>query len=303
MRLPLSHAAQITPGSLPVGARSPDHRVGPSETQRALGQYFTPSWAALALVDRFLEDDPFARSPRARFWEPFAGPGRILGAIPSHLFAVGSELDPALAEDARRLTGRHVITGDARTVTLDFVPTHVITNPPFSTAVCDAVLDRLHPVLPEGGRVGMILPTSFFQTASRVTAYARQWGLSQEMIPRNMFTGLQSALCFAIFSKSRRRSLVGFALYRETDAIARFQKEYREILETTGGRATWRAAVAHAFDTLGGREADLQAIYAAVEGRRPTENRAWREQIRKVLQTHYRRVGPGRYQRPDALAA
>lgn len=142
----------------------------------------------------------------------------------------------------------------------------------------------------------MILPAYAMQTASRVAGYAETWALFQEAIPRNIFPNLQLPLLFAIFSKDRRRTMVGFALYREVAALQQIERKYRDMLNATG-KSVWRDLVAETLHRLGGR-AHLDAIYAEVEGRRPSATKWWREGMRRTLRRHtdlFRSHGGGVY--------
>lgn len=258
---------------------------------KKLGQYLTPVWAAEALVERYFGD----LGAHDLVIEPACGKGAFLTALPDYVPAIGIDIDPAMASEARRLTGRRIITGDFATVELAEKPTAIIGNPPFNTRTIDQFLDRAHALLPDGGRAGFILPTYVFQTASRVSGYAEKWSISQEMIPRNLFQGMLP-LVFAVFLKDRMRRLVGFALYHETVDVNGLPKPYRQEL-AAGGGSVWRAVVVKALGALGG-EADVAAIYAEVEGSRPTKTQFWREQIRKVLRKHadvFKPVAQGRY--------
>jgi site-specific DNA-methyltransferase (adenine-specific) len=258
--------------------------------QHELGQYPTPVYVAEALVDRYFAD----LGTEDVVWEPSCGPGSFLEAIPAHVPAFGTEIDPELAERARRNTGREVITGDYRTVELVLQPTAIIGNPPFRMSLVDALLERAHQALPEGGRMGLILPVYAFQTAARVSGYARRWGIEQTLIPRNIYPGLQCPLCFAVFSKDRRRTLIGFALYDEAAAVQRLSARYQRLFTDPGEGSLWGRVIEEALVSLGG-EGSLEDIYREVEGRRPTDNRFWREQIRKVARRHFPRAGRGRY--------
>lgn len=258
---------------------------------RELGQYPTPVWVAESLVERH-----FSRLDRHDLViEPACGPGAFLGAIPAGVPAMGVEIDATIAAVARSETGRQVITGDFRTVPIECTPTVIIGNPPFDLRLIDGFLDRAHRLLPEGGRVGFILPAYAFQTAARVAGYADRWSLMQEMIPRNIYPGLSLPLVFALFSKDLRRTLVGFALYREAADVQQLEKPYRDTLAESSG-PVWARVVEAAILRLGG-EASLTDIYAEVEGCRPTRTQFWREQIRKVVRANGRfvSVGTGRY--------
>lgn len=67
--------------------------------------------------------------------------------------ALGVELDPQLAEQARQLTGRTVITGDFLDVAIQARPTVVLGNPPFQTTLIEKILDKAHRLLADDGRV------------------------------------------------------------------------------------------------------------------------------------------------------
>jgi hypothetical protein len=259
---------------------------------RELSQYPTPVWVAESLMERH-----FSTLDQSDFVvEPSCGPGSFLGAVPSEVPAVGVEIDAAVAAEARRNTGREVLVGDFRTLPLDVRPTVIIGNPPFSLRLLDGFLDRAYGLLPEGGRVGFLMPAYAFQTAARVAGYADRWSLAQEMIPRNIYQGLRLPLVFALFSKDRLRTLVGFALYREATDVQGLPAPYRETL-AAGSGPVWRLVVETALARLGG-EADLQTLYSEISGCRPTRTQFWREQIRKVLRKHadtFKPVAPGRY--------
>ncbi|PEH40470.1 SAM-dependent methyltransferase [Burkholderia gladioli] len=264
----------------------------------ALGQYPTPVWVAEALVERH-----FSRLDQHDLViEPACGPGAFLGAIPVEVPALGVEIDAQVADIARATTGREVLTGDFRSVQLDCTPTVIIGNPPFDLRVIDTFLSRSWRMLPEGGRVGFILPAYAFQTAARVASYADQWSLMQEMIPRNIYPGLSLPLVFAIFSKDFRRTLIGFALYREAADVQQLPTPFRAVLGAGSG-PIWVRVVEAVLEGLGG-EASLAEIYAALEDARPTRTRFWREQIRKVVRasSKFECVSSGRYALRDTAS-
>jgi site-specific DNA-methyltransferase (adenine-specific) len=243
---------------------------------RDLHQWFTPVWAAEALFASH-----FAHLGEGDLVvEPTCGTGNFLKAVPSHVRAVGVELDPALAEVARRNSGRPVITGDFTEVDLPGNPTAVIGNPPFELDLVDAILDRCHDVLPYGGKAGLILPAYTFQTASRVVNYARKWSLEQEMIPRNLFRNMMKPLCFAVFTKDSSGRTRGFALYRELHDVNSMDRWVSE--EISLGRSPWKTVVAKVVSDMGG-VAHLSDIYRAVAPRRPTGNRWWQAKVRQTL--------------------
>lgn len=266
-----------------------------------LCQFFTPLWVAEALVEKH-----FPRLDCADLVvEPTCGKGGFLRAVPAGVPALGVDIDPMIADIARRESGREVIVGDFRTVPLNVQPTAIIGNPPFVADVFDGILDRCHQLLPENGRAGFILPTYFFQTASRLARYADQWSVSHELLPRNAFhSRMRTPLTFAVFSKDLRKLLIGFALYREAADLQRLAGDYRDALSGTDG-LTWKSACERALRRLGG-EASLQSIYAEIEHRRPSRTEFWREGIRRTLRTYtdaFRAVDVGRYALVAAAAA
>lgn len=260
-----------------------------------LDQYPTPAWAAQCLWNEHFSD----LGVNDVVWEPTCGPGRFLQAIPKHIRAYGCEIDPILAERARQLTGRTIITGDFLKVVMPEPPTAVIGNPPFQMALIDKMLDRFHAELPEGGRVGLLLPAYAFQTAGRVVRYSERWSLQQQAIPRNIYPGLAKPLLFALFRKDQRRLMVGFSLYHEAAFIQALPKEVGEAM--IQGSATWSEVVFSAIASHGG-EASLAQIYEYVCSRRPSQNPAWREQVRKICGERAIRVCRARYSMPDTAA-
>lgn len=256
-----------------------------------MGQYPTPAWAAEMLVARHFHQLTAADT----VLEPSCGDGRFLLAVPEHVLAYGVELDPLLADQARRNTGREIITGDFRDVVLPHTPTAVIGNPPFTVSTIDEFLTRCHDVLEYEGRVGLILPAYYFQVARRVVRLSRQWSISQELLPRNLFDGLAIPILFANFRKSRKTVLSGFFLYAETEALESLQKKYRAIF--WGNRASprvWEDAFSAALQALGGR-ASLDQIYSVIENDRPTPTAWWREALRKIARQCFEPLGDGRY--------
>jgi site-specific DNA-methyltransferase (adenine-specific) len=256
----------------------------------------TPEWAADELVARYFAD----LSPADTVLEPSCGTGAFLSAIPADVPAYGVEIDPELAAIARANTGRHVVVGDFRMVDLPVRPTAILGNPPFTVRTVDEFLTRALTVLPDAGRVGFLLPAFQFQTASSIDRLARDWSIRSEFIPRNLFPGLRAPLCFAVFTKERERSLVGFALYHETAAVNRLRKRYRALL-AQGERSVWSAVTRAALEALGGR-ATLPALYAEIDGARPTPNAFWQEKVRQTLQRIAVRVGAGEWALPTAGA-
>lgn len=263
----------------------------------ALGQFFTPAWAAELLVEQHFADLTLCDT----VLEPSCGPGAFLGAIPDHVPAVGVEIDPDLAARAQANTGRPVVVGDFLSVDIPMRPTAIVGNPPFKLPTIEAFLRRAQDLLPDGGRCGLILPAYTFQTARTACRIARGWRIDQQMLPRDLFPRLRLPLCFAIFRKASHGELVSFALYHEAVAVARMQARYRALL-AAGERSAWRAVTAAALESLGG-VATLPDLYAEIEGHQPTPNRWWREKVRQQLQGIAVRLDRGRWALPARAAA
>lgn len=265
--------------------------MNPGNVKR-LCQHFTPDWAALELVERFFGD----LSSSDLVIEPSCGRGAFLRALPDAVPAIGVEIDPELAAEAIRTTGRRVITGDFRMV--DLPPaTAIIGNPPFPLRLVQQFLDRAWHLLPTDGRVGFILPCYVLQTASTVDHLARHWSMRQHLIPRNLFGRINHPLCFVQLTKGVTRGMVGFALFGELHAVNRLQARYRELL-ANGEGSVWGAIVRAALEALGGR-AELQAIYHEIEGHRPTSNTFWQAKVRQTLQRIAVRVDAATWALPE----
>ena len=274
----------------PVPADLPEPVSAPG-LNADLDQWMTPFWVPELLLNRHFSD----LSANDALIDAGCGRGAFLSAFPKHIPAIGVEIDPVLADQARRNSGREVVTGDFRTVALDLRPTAIVGNPPFTEAVMDGFLERGRELLPEGGRIGWILPAFSFQTPSRTLRYSEHWSLAFELIPRTLFPGLKHALSFMIFTKDQRKLMLGMALYPEAYDVSQMPAWVRD--ELNNNPRSWRAVVASALMKLGGR-ASLDAIYSAVAPKRPTGNPNWKAQIRKCLRD-FTHVGPSEY----ALAA
>jgi site-specific DNA-methyltransferase (adenine-specific) len=266
-------------------------------SREALGQFPTPGWVAEALYERHFSH----LASGDVVWEPTCGPGSFLAVIPEEIEAFGTELDPVLAAMAESVTGRRVLQGDFEAVRLPASPTAIIGNPPFQLTLIDRLLKRAHAVLPVGGQAGFVLPAYAFQTAARVTGFADEWSISQEMIPRNIYPGLRLPLVFATFTKDGRRRLFGFALYREATEVQQSPRHVRDVLDGHRG-PVWARAVEVVLGALGG-EAELSAIYAALAPppARPSCNPWWKAKVRQTLRRYerFRAVGPARYALAD----
>lgn len=272
---------------------------------RTLHQYFTPVWVAELLYERYFRH----LTKHDVAIDPTCGTGNFLLAIPTGPDApisYGIEVDPLLAEQARHRTGRPVITGDFRTVPLPTTPTAIIGNPPFQTALIEQFMDRAGRVLPEGGHLGFILPAYFLQNSARTIDYAERWSMDIATLPRDIFPRLRYSLIFGLFTKNRKHTMIGLALFQETAALRQLPTRFSETLKTSTS-SIWVAVVHQALEELGG-EASLQALYHVIEGRRPTANRFWREKTRQILQSYpdrFSRLAAGYYRltsRPQDLA-
>lgn len=266
-----------------------------AQRQVLLHQWFTPAWAAEAIVESKFG---WLRAGH-RVIEPSCGDGAFLCAFPAQVDVLGVEIDGALAALARQASGRPVLTGDFLTLAQEQLgqADAIVGNPPFSSDLVAGFLDRSAQLLKEGGEAGFILPAYILQTSSKVEQLSVQFSLEQELLPRNLFPRLKLPLCFVKFVKDRRRRLHGFLLYREAAEISRLQSCWRHALATTRGRhGVWYPVVRSCLAALGG-EADLNTIYAAIEGRRPSTNPAWREKVRQVLQhpRRFERTAAARY--------
>ncbi|MBG6083083.1 DNA methyltransferase family protein [Rubrivivax gelatinosus] len=254
-----------------------------SHARRDLGQYFTPRWAAEAIVERHFAD----LAPGCTVVEPSCGDGVFLHALPAHVNAIGVEIDPRWAAKAQRDTGRTVLQGDFLQVSLPIDVEAIVGNPPFNAAIVSRFLERAHTLLGENGRCGLILPAYVMQTSSKVMAMAERWSVAVELMPRNLFPGLSLPLVFSLFTKERERRLFGLFLYPETAGVAEASKGARAVLERSArGGSVWRQAVHDAFDLVADDVAPLDALYRALEGRRPTPNPHFRAKVRQTLQLY-----------------
>lgn len=251
------------------------------------GQVFTPGFVAAALYERTFAD----LGTRDTVIDPTCGTGRLLAAVPAHVGAVGVELDPELAASARAATGRPVLCGDFLTIDVaELRPTAVFANPPFDARFIDRMLERVWRILPEGGRVGAILPSHYW-TSIRSTRLAERWSYTVELLPKDTFSRMRRPAVWAVLERSQRRYVVGIALYRDVAAVRAMRRRYERLLRTTTVEP-WRETVLTALADLGGRST-LSALYRAVEGKRTHLTRFYREKVRQTLQRHAVRVGPG----------
>jgi hypothetical protein len=274
---------------------SPPSRCG----NAALGQYFTPEWAAQELVAKFLPDV----GPRDLVIDPGCGRGPFLKSIPPAAAAIGVEIDPVLAQEAEANTGRRVITGDFTDPELDLpMASAVIGNPPFKVKTIDAFLRRSYKLLPTEGRCAFILPAYVLQTPSALLRWNRHWSISQTLLPRTLFQRARLPLLFVLFEKGMGpRLLVGFTLYHEAHEINGMPNWMKQLLiHGEAKRETWRCVVDRALRKIGGR-GTLTEIYHAMQNRgdRASDNRWWKDKVRQVLQLHFARIGPATFALPD----
>jgi hypothetical protein len=242
-----------------------------------LSQYMTPSWAAHELWRGRMSD----LEPGSLVLEPTCGDGRMLQAVPPSMRALGVEVDPILAGQARERTGREVLVGDILHMGLPENVDAVFGNPPFKSAFINAMLMRFAETYADGIRCGLILPAYILQTPSSVIRWNQSWTIGTELLPRTLFPDLSLPLVFATFTKDPVPSLNGMRLYIEAAAISKLPILYRNML--ANGRGLWVQVVEHALVELGGK-AHLNDIYHMVGGRRPTTNPYWREKVRQTLQ-------------------
>jgi site-specific DNA-methyltransferase (adenine-specific) len=248
----------------------------PQITADELDQHDTPYWACEMIVDK-----KFSHLKTGdRVYEPFAGSGNFLRALKPGIIGMGVEIDPVRAAMAQRLSGHPVIVGDIRRVEIPDRLNAVITNPPFDLKIVSSLLKRLRNKMVTGGKVGMLLPAYAFQTEANLLEWNKSWSIHSENVPRRLFEGLISPLVYAEFTAEERRVLIGFFLYSEMASIRAIPNRYaEEMAKPTGG--IWFGVLFMALEEMGG-ESSMKGIYDAVEGRQPTPNPFWREQLRKV---------------------
>jgi hypothetical protein len=281
---------------LPLFADPQTPSDGPAVAgSQAIDYIPTPAWFAAAMVDRYLSQLP----NDAIVLEPTCGDGAILREIPLNIAAFGVELDPTLAAEAERTTGRKIVIGDVLEVDLPFKPTHLIGNPPFSVPWLNRCLDRFYFTLPEGGSITLLLPAYALQTSQRVAAYNARYSIGADMIPRDIFPGFDLPLSVVVFTKEAQRRLIGLAFYHETADWRRFPERWRKLLERSKTNV-WVRACLEALRELGGR-GTVDQIARVISGSRPTSTEHWRQAIRKHLQLFFERVDHAVYAIPPSL--
>lgn len=269
--------------------------LNPQNGDPELHQWFTPFWAAEMFANDVLDG-----LGQVGVIEPSCGTGSFLSAIPQHLPAYGVDIDPDIAAVAKANSGRQVIIGDFRSIELPEQDVSVVLgNPPFSMPIIDGFIDRSYSILPDDGVAAFILPAHVFSTAGRVMEWNERFSLDVKTIPRSLFSRISMPLVWAKFIKTRRRTMIGLMLFAEQAAVENMPRSVRARL---AGPGTWREAVQHALEALGGL-ASLSDIYQAVEPRRPTRNQFWRDKVRQTLGLYFQRVDDKRWTLPLPKAA
>ncbi|HAR46593.1 MAG TPA: SAM-dependent methyltransferase [Nitrospiraceae bacterium] len=259
------------------------------ETRKQFGQWMTPAWATEELVDRYYRD----LTGRDMVVEPSCGEGAFIKPFMERgIPVIGVEIDETLAAYAREDTGAPVVVGDFRTIPLDFQPTAIVGNPPYSVSLVKGFLARAARLLPDGGRCGFILPAYLMQTHGNVIAWNKVWSLSAEVLPRRIFPRLRLPLLFVQLRKEQIKTMIGFALYEQAVEIDSLRKSAKLILARPQRMGAWRALVTECLKLAGGK-ASLDELYQMIEPKRPTGNRWWKEKVRQTLQYHFERVSPG----------
>jgi site-specific DNA-methyltransferase (adenine-specific) len=270
-----------------------------------LEQYFTPDWAAEALLEIF------SLSSTDKVIDPGTGRAAFLKAIPEHIEAIGVELDPQLAALAAERSGRKVLNMDITKLSpqdLPWAPTAFIGNPPFSIEIVRQILAKAKSLFQIGniktGRLGLLLPAHTFQLSRSCQEIFQDYHTRVDLIPRDLFPKLSVPITFAQFElKSSRRlptKLQGLALYTETASTYDIVKELKWLLQDAPTKTpTWDRLTQAALRSLGG-EGDLSAIYRAISPLRqlrPEENPHWQEKVRQTVQRGkaYERTARGKY--------
>lgn len=256
-----------------------------------LDQWFTPAWSA-----EILSQDALAGYGTAGVIEPSCGHGAFLSCIPPCNDAIGIDIDPVAAATAREITGRTVVVGDYSTTQVTVRDLGVVIgNPPFRMDIIDAFVRRSYELLPKDGLLALILPTHVLSTTGRVERWRSMFSIEQRAIPRSLFPRLSLPLAWTRFVKDERRTLVGFMLFDEQHDVSSMPKVVRKALGRPG---TWREAVGLALHSLGG-SGELGEIYRAVEPRRPTGNKWWKDKVRQTAGLYFERVGEHRFAIPE----
>lgn len=264
--------------------------------QKQLSQFFTPVWAAEMLFNEHFSH----LTPQDLVWEPSCGPGSFLSAIPHHIPAIGSDIDPELTKVASDNTGREVYTGDFRTVNFDRLNdvTAIVGNPPFDLDIFEQFMKRCEDILKLGNKAAFILPAYFFQTSKTFMRLTRKWEVDEDLIPRDLFPGLSMPLMWATFIRDNFPKLYAFQLYAQLCDINNLKENVKELVNKQVKRtgSVWREVLVNVVKDSGG-VITLNDVYDRMERKRPTDNPFWKDQIRKIIQQKpFQRVGEATYQ-------
>lgn len=244
-----------------------------------LEQFFTPFWAAERLVEEFFPD----LGPTDYVADLGTGLGAFLSAVPAHVPAIGVELDPELAQRARDMTGREVICGDFRTISLPQQPSAIIGNPPFMRSMREAYLDKAYDILPENGRCGAILPANALTFSGPVQSLRDRWSIQQTLLPRNLFPRAKFPFVFVLFTKDFVRKLYGFFLFDEAGEVGGAPKAVKAVLMNgKPHRSVWRALIEDAIEAHQGAVTREQ-LRDYVRPRRTSKNPFWWDRLREIL--------------------
>lgn len=274
-------------------------RAAATKGARELDQFFTPEWAPPRILDHY-----FGLKGSDFVVDAGCGRGPFLKAVPSGIRAIGVELDPVLAAEAVENTGREVLVGDFRTIALPDIPTAIIGNPPFSREVIDGFVARASELLPENGRCGFILPTSYLSFSSTFSRIAERFSVKSDILPRDLFPRISVPISFYLFTREHVRRHHGFFLFEEANEIRGMPKHVRLALyRGENRRSPWHSAVKSALVALGGRATNSQ-IYEHIQGKLPRQIETWKDTIRRTLQEGgFVPVGRGEWSLPDQAAA
>ncbi len=257
----------------------------------------TPAYLCELLYDRFFG---YLTSSDVVI-EPAAGQGHFLSVIPQHIAALGIELSPERAAIARANTGRNVIVGDFLTIPLEVKPNAIISNPPFS--MVRAFLARAEKLLVDGGACGFLMPTHLLSYSRAVAKLSDQWSIQTELIPRDVFEEeTKFSVCFSVFTKDRKRGLIGLAGFLEAADVKNLDPRFSRILRRETAPKLWRDVVTEALRILGGK-ASLGQIYRLIQGYGESRSHHWKEKIRQTCQLYCTRVDSGVYALPETAAA
>jgi len=264
--------------------------------QKKWSQFFTPVWAAELLFAAHFSN----LTDKDTVWEPSCGKGSWLNAIPEQIPAIGSDIDPLMVQASQKNTSRKIYNGDFRDIMFEEMNriTAICGNPPFILKIFEEFMQRCENILPLGNKAGFIIPAYFVQTSQTTKRLGTRWDISQEILPRDLFQGeglLSKPIIFASFIRNNSPQLFGFRLFHELVDVKNLREEVREILNKGNG-SVWRQALIKVMRDSGGK-ATLDQIYKNMQGKRPTENPFWKEQVRKLIrQSPFQKVDDSTYQ-------